>query len=136
MKERSKSSHYQKGGKKRKREGGEAEIVLNIEIDGPHHQRHSHQHDFDELRDAYLSRNHGIKVVRVDLTTVKLDGAKEFFQDVYARRLFSMSPPKFTKRHSNESQESLDLSRFGIHLRSDNGRGRCSINLLTLGLLV
>lgn len=41
---------------------------------------------FDELRDAYLSLSlatNGIKVVRVDLKTVRLDEARKLFQDIY-----------------------------------------------------
>ena len=89
------------GGKKRQRE---VEIVLNIEIDGPHHQRHSH-HYFDELRDAHLSRNYDVKVVRVDLTTITLDLARKFFQDVYNRHLL---PTIESIRYSIESQTSIN----------------------------
>ena len=69
------------------RRGTEEEIVLNIEIDGPHHQQVT-QKRFDQLRDAYFTRNHGIKVIRLDVMNKRAtDNSRQCFQDAYHRYL-------------------------------------------------
>ena len=43
-----------------------AEVVVNIEIDGPHHKQ-ARKHRFCQLRDNYLTRDHGVLVLRLDV---------------------------------------------------------------------
>ena len=69
------------------RRGTEEEIVLNIEIDGPHHQQVT-QKRFDQLRDAYFTRDHGIKVIRLNVMNKRVaDNSRQYFQNIYDRYL-------------------------------------------------
>ena len=65
----------------------EEEIVLNIEIDGPHHQEVT-QKRFDQLRDSYFAGNHGIKVIRLDVMDKRVaDNASKYFEEMLSLHL-------------------------------------------------
>lgn len=72
------------------RPAGESEVVINIEIDGPHHKQQATTL-FCGLRDEYLSLRHGIKVVRLDVMHLDRISAEAALEDVTAR-LASLLP--------------------------------------------
>jgi hypothetical protein len=47
------------------------EMVVNIEIDGPHHRR-SRKKRFCSSRDEYLERAHSVQVIRIDLLSTEV----------------------------------------------------------------
>lgn len=75
-----------KSGMNSRKESDIQERVLNIEIDGPHHQMQS-QKNFDTLRDKFLERTHGVKVVRLRLADTQLSLAHDHFREIFQNTL-------------------------------------------------
>ena len=53
-------------------------IVVNIEIDGPHHKHPTKLH-YTQLRDEYFRQHHGVSVRRVDASR---DGSKKHVEEI------------------------------------------------------
>jgi very-short-patch-repair endonuclease len=88
----------------------EKKMVLNIEIDGPHHQRKA-QKQFDNRRNTYLSRNHDIKVIRVDVMKTSISSAPEYLRKMYDIHL----------KHSSKDEQ-LETQRVLVSTQTmDNG---------------
>jgi hypothetical protein len=52
--------------------GGEPQVVINVELDGPHHKA-KNKRQFCMLRDLHL-RERGVSVLRLDLTSKRQQG--------------------------------------------------------------